>query len=79
MEDKYETPLITKRLKVIVKSSSACGIYFVCPACRFEMLQPENFRYPKKMECPSCHADLSFPDPRELHDIHRHMADVYVP
>ena len=77
MEDKYETPLRTAGLKVIVKSSSACGIYFMCPACHFEMLQPECNKYPKFRECPNCHADLSFPSPSEINQIHKHVADMY--
>lgn len=79
MKDNYETPLRTARYKVIVKSSSACGIYFTCPACHFDMLKSDRQMYPRFRECPNCHADLVFPDPRETHEIHRRMANVYVP
>ena len=75
----YDVPLRTKRFKVIVKTSSACGIYFVCPCCHFEMLKADKHMFPRFSECPNCHADLTFPDPRETHEIHRRFANIYVP
>ena len=75
----YDVPAESVRMKVLVKTSSACGIYYRCPCCGFEMLKPDSAVMYKYDKCPSCSCELIYPVGKELHQILVHNANRYVP
>jgi transcription initiation factor IIE alpha subunit len=77
MED-YKLPERTLTEKAIIKTSSAVGIYFVCPACHMELLYPDE-RFGGLKECPMCHTDLRTPVGKEKDLVIRRAMDAFIP
>ena len=77
--DYYNLPEKSLTLKAIPKASSAVGLYFVCPACNYEMIYSDQRMARERGGCPNCHASLVFPDGKELERIHQLQAEIYTP
>lgn len=77
--DDYQLPKKTLTLKAIPKTSSAIGLYFICPSCRYEMIQSDVKLTRIHGGCPNCHTDLTFPEMEELDLIYKQLANIYTP
>jgi hypothetical protein len=78
MED-YKLPEKTQPLRVLAKASSAVGLYFICPVCQFNMLEPDMRLATGRRNCPNCHTDLIFPQGPELDLVIKKSMEAFIP
>lgn len=78
MED-YKLPEVSLQMHAFVKTSSAVGIYFVCPVCHVEILYPDEQLATGLRNCPECHTALIVPEGKEREMVIKHSLSAYMP